>query len=142
MRGGRILWGQIAVIFTIVLVMTWAATQWAAFRVGFQPQLGNPWFELAGLPAHNPLPAPKVRSGSRASCRISAGVWRRATGSSKSCRATSNRARNSNLNRNNAGAHALRQIKTASTGCYKLIAAMIVRRRKQCACSCLEHQAV
>lgn len=54
MRGGRILWGQIAVVFTIVLVMAWAATQWVAFRLGFQPQLGNPWFELAGLPVYYP----------------------------------------------------------------------------------------
>ncbi|TKT67812.1 conjugal transfer protein TraG [Agrobacterium sp. LC34] len=54
MRGGRILWGQIAVVFTIVLVMTWAATQWTAFRLGFQPQLGNPWFELIGLPVYYP----------------------------------------------------------------------------------------
>ena len=54
MRGGRILWGQIAIVFTIVLVMTWAATQWVAFRLGFQPQLGNPWFELAGWPVYYP----------------------------------------------------------------------------------------
>ncbi|WP_276198950.1 conjugal transfer protein TraG [Chelatococcus sp. XZ-Ab1] len=54
MRGGRILWGQIAVVFTIVLVMTWGATQWVAFRLGFQPQLGAPWFELAGLPVYYP----------------------------------------------------------------------------------------
>ena len=54
MRGGRILWGQIAVVFTIVLVMVWAATQWTAFRLGFQPQLGNPWFELVGLPVYYP----------------------------------------------------------------------------------------
>ena len=54
MRGGRILWGQISVVFTIVLVMTWAATQWVAFRLGFQPQLGNPWFELLGLPVYYP----------------------------------------------------------------------------------------
>ena len=54
MRGGRILWGQIAVVFTIVLVMTWAATQWVAFRLGFQSQLGNPWFELAGWPIYYP----------------------------------------------------------------------------------------
>jgi len=53
-RGGRILWGQIAVVFTIVLVTTWAATQWTAFRLGFQPQLGNPWFELAGWPVYYP----------------------------------------------------------------------------------------
>ena len=54
MRGGRILWGQIVVVFTIVLVMTGAATQWVAFRLGFQPQLGAPWFELAGLPVYYP----------------------------------------------------------------------------------------
>lgn len=54
MRGGRILWGQIAIVFAIVLVMTWAATQWVAFRLGFQPQLGNPWFELAGWPVYYP----------------------------------------------------------------------------------------
>ena len=54
MRGGRILWGQIAVVFTIVLVMVWAATQWTAFRLGFQPQLGAPWFELAGWPIYYP----------------------------------------------------------------------------------------
>ncbi|MDG3578421.1 conjugal transfer protein TraG [Rhizobium sp. YJ-22] len=54
MRGGRILWGQIAVVFTIVLVMVWAATQWTAFRLRFQLQLGNPWFELAGWPVYYP----------------------------------------------------------------------------------------
>ena len=54
MRGGRILWGQIAVVLTIVMVMTWAATQWVAFRLGFQPQLGSPWFDLAGWPFYHP----------------------------------------------------------------------------------------
>lgn len=54
MRGGRILWGQIAVVFTIVMVTTWAATQWVAFRLGFQPQLGRPWFYLAGWPFYHP----------------------------------------------------------------------------------------
>jgi type IV secretion system protein VirD4 len=34
--------------------MVWAATQWTAFRLGFQPQLGAPWFELAGLPVYYP----------------------------------------------------------------------------------------
>ena len=54
MRGGRILWGQMVVAFTIVLVMAWAATQWTAWRLGFQAQLGNPWFELAGWPVYYP----------------------------------------------------------------------------------------
>lgn len=54
MRGGRILWGQITVVFAIVLLTTWAATQWTAWRLGFQPQLGRPWFELAGWPIYHP----------------------------------------------------------------------------------------
>jgi len=54
MRGGRILWGQITVVLTIVFVMTWAATQWTAWRLGFQAQLGTPWFELVGWPIYYP----------------------------------------------------------------------------------------
>ena len=54
MRGGRILWGQIIVVFIIVLVMVWTSTQWVAFRLGFQPQLGNPWFDVAGWPVYYP----------------------------------------------------------------------------------------
>lgn len=55
MRGGRILWGQIAVVFAIVLVTIWTATQWTAWRLGFQAQLGHPWFELVGWPIYYPL---------------------------------------------------------------------------------------
>ncbi|BCH35787.1 hypothetical protein MesoLjLc_77170 [Mesorhizobium sp. L-8-10] len=50
----RVLWGQIIVVFTIVLVAVWAATQWTAWRLGFQGQLGSPWFEVAGLPLYPP----------------------------------------------------------------------------------------
>ena len=49
MSGTKILWGQIIIVFAIVLTTTWAATEWTAWRLGFQPQLGAPWFELAGL---------------------------------------------------------------------------------------------
>ncbi|PPD10027.1 MAG: conjugal transfer protein TraG [Methylocystis sp.] len=55
MSATKILWGQIIVVFLIVLVTIWAATQWTAWRLGFQPQLGEPWFELArGLPVYLP----------------------------------------------------------------------------------------
>jgi type IV secretion system protein VirD4 len=54
MRGGRVLWGQIIVVCLIVLVTTWAATQWTAWRLGFQAQLGMPWFELGGWPVYYP----------------------------------------------------------------------------------------
>uniref|UniRef100_Q11FW0 TRAG protein n=1 Tax=Chelativorans sp. (strain BNC1) TaxID=266779 RepID=Q11FW0_CHESB len=54
MQGGRVLWGQIIVVLTIVLVTTWAATQWTAWRLGFQAQLGTPWFQLGGWPVYYP----------------------------------------------------------------------------------------
>lgn len=54
MSGTKILWGQIVIVFTIVLTTTWAATQWTAWRLGFQPQLGAPWFEFAGWPIYYP----------------------------------------------------------------------------------------
>jgi len=50
----KILWGQILVVFLIVLTTTWTATQWTAWQLGFQPQLGRPWFELFGWPIYHP----------------------------------------------------------------------------------------
>jgi type IV secretion system protein VirD4 len=50
----KILWGQITVVFLIVLCTTWGATQWTAWCLGFQPQLGAPWFEIAGMPFYYP----------------------------------------------------------------------------------------
>ena len=47
MTATKILWGQILTVFAIVLTTTWGATQWTAWRLGFQPQLGTPWFDLA-----------------------------------------------------------------------------------------------
>ena len=55
MSATRILWGQILVVLAIVLVTTWAATQWVAWKLGYQPQLGQPWFEIAsGIPVYLP----------------------------------------------------------------------------------------
>lgn len=54
MSATKILWGQILAVFVIVLLTTWAATQWTAYRLGFQPQLGAPWFEVAGWPIYYP----------------------------------------------------------------------------------------
>ncbi len=54
MTATKILWGQILVVFAIVLATTWAATQWTAWRLGFQQQLGPPWFEVAGAPVYVP----------------------------------------------------------------------------------------
>jgi type IV secretion system protein VirD4 len=51
----KILWGQITVVFAIVLATLWGATQWTAWRLGFQPQLGQAWFEVAGTPVYVPV---------------------------------------------------------------------------------------
>lgn len=54
MNATRILWGQIIAVFTIVLIAIWTATQWTAQALAYQPELGHPWFELAGYPVYYP----------------------------------------------------------------------------------------
>src|SRR6266404_13474 len=55
MSATKILWGQIVVALAIVLATMWAATQWVAWKLGYQPQLGLPWFELGqGRPVYVP----------------------------------------------------------------------------------------
>jgi type IV secretion system protein VirD4 len=54
MSGTKILWGQIAAVLLIVLLTIWGATQWTAWRLGFQAELGTPWFDLAGWPVYYP----------------------------------------------------------------------------------------
>ncbi|WP_192244144.1 conjugal transfer protein TraG [Mesorhizobium silamurunense] len=54
MSATKILWGQILTVFLIVLLTTWTATQWTAWRLGFQAQLGPTWFEVGGLPVYYP----------------------------------------------------------------------------------------
>jgi type IV secretion system protein VirD4 len=50
----RILIGQIAVVFAIVIGGLWASTQWTAAMLGYQPRLGSPWFDLVGWPVYYP----------------------------------------------------------------------------------------
>jgi type IV secretion system protein VirD4 len=54
MSATKILWGQITVVFLIVLFTIWGATEWTAWRLGFQPELGRPWFVVAGMPVYYP----------------------------------------------------------------------------------------
>lgn len=54
MSATKILWGQITIVFLIVLITTWAATQYVAWQLGFQAQLGVPWFQLLGMPVYFP----------------------------------------------------------------------------------------
>ena len=54
MSATKILWGQILVVSVIVLAAIWGATQWTAWRLGYQAQLGGPWAEIAGVPVYPP----------------------------------------------------------------------------------------
>ncbi len=50
----KLLIGQIIVVFAIVIAGVWAATQWAAAMLAYQPQLGLPWFNLFHTPVYRP----------------------------------------------------------------------------------------
>ncbi len=50
----RLLIGQILVVLAIIVLGVWAATQWAAAMLAYQPQLGPPWFTLGELPLYRP----------------------------------------------------------------------------------------
>lgn len=50
----KLLIGQIIVVLAIILLGLWAATQWAASMLAYQPQLGLPWFHLGSLPIYRP----------------------------------------------------------------------------------------
>jgi type IV secretion system protein VirD4 len=54
MPATAILWGQILTVFAIIVAAIWGATQWTAWQLGFQPQLGPSWFEVAGLSVYPP----------------------------------------------------------------------------------------
>ena len=54
MSATKILWGQILVVLAIVLVCVWGATEWVAWRLAFQPELGQPWFRVLGFPFYLP----------------------------------------------------------------------------------------
>ena len=55
MAATKILWSQTLFVILIVLGTIWSATEWTAWRLGFQPQLGQPWLELFGMPVYVPL---------------------------------------------------------------------------------------
>jgi type IV secretion system protein VirD4 len=54
MSATKILWGQISIVFLIILATTWGATQYVAWSLGYQPQLGPAWFEIFGVPVYYP----------------------------------------------------------------------------------------
>ena len=50
----KLLIGQILIVLAIMTLGVWAATQWAASMLGYQPELGLPWFMLDELPVYRP----------------------------------------------------------------------------------------
>jgi type IV secretion system protein VirD4 len=52
--GTRVLWGQLLVVGLIALAAVWGATQWVAWRLAYQPELGPPWFVVGELPVYIP----------------------------------------------------------------------------------------
>ena len=54
MPATKILWGQILAVSAIVLFCVWGATEWVAWRLAFQPELGTPWFRFFGFPFYLP----------------------------------------------------------------------------------------
>jgi len=54
MSATKILWGQVLLVSFVVLAFVWGATEWVAWRLAFQSQLGRPWFEVLGWPLYQP----------------------------------------------------------------------------------------
>ena len=46
--------GPVLLVCAVVLGFIWAATEWTAWQLAFQPQLGQPWFMLFGWPIYQP----------------------------------------------------------------------------------------
>jgi hypothetical protein len=54
MNATKILWGQVVLVNFVVLAFLWGTTEWVAWRLAFQSQLGRPWFEVFGWPLCQP----------------------------------------------------------------------------------------
>jgi type IV secretion system protein VirD4 len=50
----KLLFGQILLVFAIVIAGIWLATQWAAAALAYQPQLGPAWFVAFDMPIYRP----------------------------------------------------------------------------------------
>jgi len=50
----KLLIGQILIVFAIVIAGIWFATEWAAWKLAWQAELGRPWFILGRWPMYHP----------------------------------------------------------------------------------------
>lgn len=55
MSATKILWGQLLFVLLVVLAFVWAATEWTAWCLGFQSQLGPAWFMAGSWPIYQPV---------------------------------------------------------------------------------------
>lgn len=55
MSATRILWGQIVLVLLAALSASWIATEWTAWKLAFQPELGPASFRLNGFPVYQPF---------------------------------------------------------------------------------------
>ncbi len=55
MSATKLLWGQVLCVLATALITTWIATEWTAWRLGFQAQLGPAWFTAGPLPVYPPF---------------------------------------------------------------------------------------
>jgi len=51
---GKIFWGQVLLVLALAFAGTWAATEWTAWRLAWQPQLGAPWVTVFGWRLYPP----------------------------------------------------------------------------------------
>lgn len=50
----KFLIGQITIVFMVAIGGLWLATEWTAWKLGYQPQLGLPWFTVLQFPIYRP----------------------------------------------------------------------------------------
>src|ERR1700761_2856465 len=55
MSATRILWGQLLSVSGVGIAFLWAATEWTAWRLAFQPQLGPAWLVIGHWPVYQPF---------------------------------------------------------------------------------------
>jgi type IV secretion system protein VirD4 len=54
MSGTKVMWAQLALVLVLILAGVWAATEWTAWRLAYQPELGHPWATLGPWPIYPP----------------------------------------------------------------------------------------
>lgn len=54
MSATRLLWGQILIVLATAFAAVWASTEWTAWRLAFQPELGPAWFHAGRWPIYQP----------------------------------------------------------------------------------------